>query len=188
VFLAAIFYTVFGQSIKYLADVPRPPQFLQPHEFHLIGPDWGQHAFPSGHASMVFILAGVFSFITTRIWLRIALILGASLVSLSRVVVGVHWPLDILAGALIGWVAIWVALLVSERSLWAWRKTGTKIMGAVLLLGCLVLFAMDYTGYDDVLLEQRILAVCFFLYGGVEYLKLYGVDLAEKIPRFLKKS
>lgn len=180
VLLAAILFTLFGQSIKRIVDVPRPPQVLPSDAFHLIGPDWGQHAFPSGHAAMIFILAGAFVLTIFRTWLRWLLVVSASLIALSRVVVGVHWPLDILAGGAIGWIGVCVGLLLSKYSRWGWSGIGQKILGAFLLGACVVLFLVDYTGYQGIMGFQRMIAVFFFVVGANEYLKIYGFDIQKR--------
>ncbi|HZX11452.1 MAG TPA: phosphatase PAP2 family protein [Acidobacteriota bacterium] len=174
VFLAAVLFTVFGQGIKHLARIPRPPQVFSPEVFHLIGPDWGHNSFPSGHASMVFNLAGVFSLTARKNWFRFLLIGLASIVAVSRMVVGVHWPVDVLVGAAIGWITIWIGLEVSKKSDWAWKGTGRKIIGAVLMAGCLLLFFVDYTGHEDILFFQRMIAFIFLIAGGHEYARIYG--------------
>jgi membrane-associated phospholipid phosphatase len=181
VLLAAIMFTLIGQGIKRIIDVPRPPQVLAQESFHLIGPDWGQHAFPSGHAAMIFMLAGAFVFTVDRKWLRWLLIACASLVALSRVVVGVHWPLDVLVGAAIGWIGVWVGLNLSRYSAWGWRGIGQKILGAILLAACIVLFFVDYTGYQSIMGLQRLIAVLFFTVGTTEYLKIFGFDFWGRI-------
>ena len=181
VLLAAILFTIFGQGVKRVVDVARPPQILSSDVFHLIGPDWGQHAFPSGHAAMIFMLAGAFVFTISRTWLRWLLIVLASLIALSRVVVGVHWPLDVLAGATIGWVGVWIGLLLSKYSSWGWGRIGQKILGAILLVACVVLFFVDYTGYQGIMGLQRMIAVVFFTVGVNEYMKIYGFNFKERL-------
>lgn len=178
--LAAILFTLIGQGIKRVVDLPRPPQVLSQESFHLIGPDWGQHAFPSGHAAMIFMLAGAFVFTISRAWVRWLLIVLASLVALSRVVVGVHWPLDIMAGAAIGWLSVWVGLILSTYSRWGWTGLGQKILGAILLIGCGVLFFVDYTGYKGIMGFQRLIAILFFIFGINEYLKVFGYHLLDR--------
>jgi len=58
------------------------------------------HSFPSGHASRVALLA-VLS-LGGPWWLSAAAFLWAFLVSLSRILMGVHYPSDVLAGFLLG--------------------------------------------------------------------------------------
>jgi membrane-associated phospholipid phosphatase len=180
VLLATILFTLFGQALKRVVNVPRPPQVLPESAFNLIGPDWGQYSFPSGHAAMIFILAGVFSFTTTRTWLRCLLMSLAFVVAVSRIVVGVHWPLDILAGMAIGWLAAWVGLVISRNIRWGWGAIATKIYGAILLIACVLMFFVDYTGYDNIMTVQRLLASIFLAIGTFEYLKLYGIHLLGK--------
>jgi undecaprenyl-diphosphatase len=57
-------------------------------------------SFPSSHAANCFALATViFVFYRRRGWIAFLL---AALVAFSRMYVGVHWPVDVLAGCLIG--------------------------------------------------------------------------------------
>lgn len=57
-------------------------------------------SFPSGHASFFFALAlAVFYFNKLWGWRFLAM---AAVISLARIFTGVHWPSDILAGAVIG--------------------------------------------------------------------------------------
>ena len=59
-------------------------------------------SFPSGHASSSFACALVLARFAPR--LTIPLFVLAALIAVSRVYVGVHYPLDILAGAVLGTV------------------------------------------------------------------------------------
>jgi hypothetical protein len=163
--------------------VPRPPKVLSPHEFNLIGPDWGHNSFPSGHSSMIFNLVGVFALTTHKKWLRWVLIAVGAFIACSRIAVGVHWPLDVVAGALIGWVTVWVGLLLVPYTAWGWTKIGQKILGAVLLLACITLLFADYTGFTNIMTEQRVLAFVFILIGTWQYLKIYNIDIVRKLRR-----
>lgn len=58
------------------------------------------HSFPSGHATVAFACATALAFAVPR--LRLPLFVLAALIAFSRVYVGVHYPLDVLAGALLG--------------------------------------------------------------------------------------
>ena len=57
-------------------------------------------SFPSGHATNVFALAMVLSWYYPKI--TPICFLGAGIVGYSRVYVGVHYPLDVIAGAFVG--------------------------------------------------------------------------------------
>jgi len=85
-------------------------------EVHVIGRAYKAHSFPSGHATTAFAVAGLLTLgIASRAWVA-AIIALATLVALSRAVVGVHWPLDILAGAFGGWLAAVFAVRLAERT------------------------------------------------------------------------
>jgi undecaprenyl-diphosphatase len=70
--------------------------------------EWGRiyrstdpHSFPSGHAARSAMLA-VIALGIGPIWLGLSLLLWAPLVSLARIILGVHYPSDILAGMALG--------------------------------------------------------------------------------------
>jgi undecaprenyl-diphosphatase len=78
--------------------------------------DWGQlyrktdpHSFPSGHAARACMLAVVAIGLGPP-WLGILLAFWALLVGLSRVILGVHYLSDVLAGAFLG-VAIGLGIV-----------------------------------------------------------------------------
>jgi undecaprenyl-diphosphatase len=57
-------------------------------------------AFPSGHASTAFACATVIAWASPR--LRVPAFVLAAAIAWSRVYVDVHWPLDVLGGAVLG--------------------------------------------------------------------------------------
>ena len=71
---------------------------------HIIVPCGGIYSFPSSHAANHFSI-GIFSAVTmgkTYKWVWPTAILWAILVSYAQVYVGVHYPLDVTVGGMIG--------------------------------------------------------------------------------------
>jgi undecaprenyl-diphosphatase len=104
------------QLAKHLVGRPRPP--LLPFDVgwlsSLVAADPGSLAFPSGHALMSLAVYGYLAVVIGRassIGAAIVLVLG---VALSRLVLSVHWPIDILGGWILG--AAWLCLLLALRS------------------------------------------------------------------------
>ncbi len=87
---------------------PRPRPFLSHSVFQLIAKG-NEQSFPSGHATALFAIAMAVYFYHKKsgIWLFVV----AAVVSLARIIAGVHYPLDILGGAVVG---VFTALLIEK--------------------------------------------------------------------------
>jgi membrane-associated phospholipid phosphatase len=72
------------------------------------------HSFPSGHAARAFLIAALAGLLGPTP-LAITLWIWAPLVSLARVSMGVHYLSDILAGALVGLLLVWLAWPLSPQ-------------------------------------------------------------------------
>jgi len=89
---------VLSQVVKSFGDRPRPPLLL--HDVRLVVKPLFVHSFPSGHTTTAFAAAIVWAaFFPRWRWVFFAI---AALVGLSRVYVGVHFPFDVVGGALLG--------------------------------------------------------------------------------------
>ncbi|MDX6490161.1 MAG: hypothetical protein QOD43_406 [Gaiellaceae bacterium] len=97
---------VISYALRQAIGRERPP-LVYPEPKPLVSvPNSG--AFPSGHTSAAFACATVLAWASPR--LRIPLFVLAAAIGWSRVYVGVHWPLDVLGGAVLGVVVSTVLL------------------------------------------------------------------------------
>lgn len=83
---------------------------------HVVGDCGGQFGFASSHAANCFALATSFYLLNRGDKLTIFLFIWAIIVSYSRIYVGVHFPTDLLVGAIIG-VLISMMLFVLKNTL-----------------------------------------------------------------------
>lgn len=110
--LAAVIIARLGltEIIRWLWFRPRP--FVEYGFTPLIGHNLSA-SFPSGHAAFFFALAAVvFLFNKKAGWWFLA---GSLLISLARIFTGVHYPLDILAGAVVGTFSGWLVVKIYWR-------------------------------------------------------------------------
>ncbi len=84
----------------------RPPEIVPSFRSVITASD--RFSFPSGHTCGAFLLAGLVS--EAHAVLAVPLYLWSSAVGVSRVALGVHFPTDILAGALLGSGIAWFVL------------------------------------------------------------------------------
>lgn len=68
----------------------------------LLVPRLSDYSFPSGHTAASFAAVGALRQSRSRLWLPALVI--AVLMGLSRLYLYVHWPSDVLGGALVGWL------------------------------------------------------------------------------------
>jgi len=70
-------------------------------------------SFPSGHAAFYFGLSTVVYFYNKKA--GIVFFIASFLVSIARIFVGVHWPTDVLGGAIVGILSGWLVLKVFKK-------------------------------------------------------------------------
>jgi undecaprenyl-diphosphatase len=119
---AAVALSISGACngvLKYYVGRPRPPAYFvssnantapengRPYVVHVVGQRLRDRSFPSGHAQMAFALATLIVLIFGRRFWPVFLVAAA--VAYSRVYMGVHFPMDVLAGACLGSIIVVVA-------------------------------------------------------------------------------
>ena len=100
-------WAVFISNALYFRDRP-----FTDHEVSLLFYRPTDSSFPSNPAAAMFAIAAAVWVFNRHIGL--ALFLGAGLYGLARVYAGVHYPLDIVAAALIGVVAAYLAFKLKD--------------------------------------------------------------------------
>lgn len=146
---SALLATAFVHGIKPLADLPRPPSVLAGDALTVIGPPYKAHSFPSGHSTTIFVAAALLWLHFRSPWIRAAALGTATLVGLSRAVVGVHWPVDIAAGAAGGWCCALLGTALARRFTVGLRAPVQALL-AIVGAGCAVaLLAGLKTGYPQ---------------------------------------
>jgi membrane-associated phospholipid phosphatase len=106
VLMALLVCGTLVQSLKALVNEARPLAVLGPDAMHVVGMSLRGKAMPSGHAAAGACAAAMAlgaARADRRYWpLAVALIVFAVLTAWARMVVGAHWPSDVLAGAGLG--------------------------------------------------------------------------------------
>lgn len=157
--LAALVVTIMVHVLKPWVGSPRPPAVLDPSTFHVIAKALHSGSFPSGHTAAAFAFAGVVAMHLRRAWLTAPLLVLATGVGFARMAVGVHWPMDVLGGAAIGWTSAIAALVLARRWRWGVSPHGQRVTALLLLVaGGVMVWGFD-TGYPDAAVMQRLLAL-----------------------------
>lgn len=160
-FLGALVAAAISRGLKVAFSFPRPAAVLDAAQITVIGAKLTAHSFPSGHT------VSAFSFVVA--WLALfglraaPLVLIALLAGFSRVAVGAHWPVDVLAGALVGLLGGWLGLRLSRHFCWG---MGVRAHWFLVVLSVIAVATLpfDGQGYPDSL-AWRVTA-CLWGLGG----------------------
>ena len=120
--------TVLNQFLKLLFRIPRP--WVLDSDFTIVESARAQatgYSFPSGHSQNAIGTFGGIARFSRRKWVRVAAIVVAVLVPLSRMYLGVHTPLDVGVAAVIAVALVFALYPLMERS-----DSRHGVMGAVL--------------------------------------------------------
>lgn len=167
--VASLIAALLCRGFKLGLPMPRPAAVLEAGEITVIGARLNHHSFPSGHtaAAFAFVLVWVAQLGWRRAWPLIGL---AVLAGFSRVAVGAHWPLDVLAGAALGTFSAWAGVVWVRHFRWGLR------VGAhwgLVLLAALAVGTLPFDGQGYPASLPWRLAVCIWGLAGfyIDYLR-----------------
>lgn len=109
--VSVISATAIATILKYAVNRPRP--FITYPYLEKLS-DGGSPSFPSGHTSDAFVLATSVSMAYPKWYVIAPSFLWAGAVGYSRMDLGVHYPSDVLAGALLGTASAYLCYKANE--------------------------------------------------------------------------
>lgn len=118
IFGSALAAWVAVEILKSIFAEPRP--FLALKDVHLLFTHGGNDSFPSGHAAFFSSLATSIYFYHKKI--GIWFFVGALVIGLARISAGVHYPVDIIGGFVLG-----IGLTLILKKLWRYFRFKTTL-------------------------------------------------------------
>lgn len=107
-------------TIKPLVARPRPWVVMEGLQTLVTSGD--MNSFPSGHTTAAFAFGVALCAVLPQKWAKAAALIAAALMGFSRLYVGVHFPTDVLVGAVIGTVCGLFGAWVTKRFT-AWYRS-----------------------------------------------------------------
>jgi len=108
-FVAAILCILVCKLLKLLIRRQRP---AVPEEFRRVVKPWDIFSFPSGHSALSFALALMVA-VNYPLY-AVPVFLFAALIAFTRVYFGTHYPLDVVAGSMIGLLFAGIILFLTS--------------------------------------------------------------------------
>jgi undecaprenyl-diphosphatase len=103
---------IIANALKYIFDTPRPYEVYSFIHKLSVG---GSPSFPSGHTADAFSFAVAMALVYRKWFIVIPVLIWACLVGYSRMYLGVHFPSDVIGGALIGAACSYSYVLYGKR-------------------------------------------------------------------------
>lgn len=104
---------VIVTTMKTLIHRTRP--YIKLQNIRIIGSRASGQSFPSGHTSQAFFLATLLSNYFATGMYSIAFYMIAALVGMTRIYVGMHYPRDVLGGAMVGTAMGLLGVIINNR-------------------------------------------------------------------------
>jgi undecaprenyl-diphosphatase len=126
--------TILTDVVKLLFRAPRPYQ-IAPELVRLLINPLSSYGFPSGHVSHALAMFGLAAVWGGKRWRWIPVALYTLLVAWARMYAGVHYPQDVIGGAVVGLLSLWISLRSFERFMDVWTRLPMWVRVALVVLG-----------------------------------------------------
>ena len=150
--------------------IPRPAAVLDSQQFHIIGERLTAFtSFPSGHTITIFAAASAILFVVLakrknspnaqiRSFGIILILAVATIVGISRVAVGAHWPADVVFGAVLGVISGMSGEYLSRRYIkwWSWMNDYPVYLSVFIFMFSFILIVCSVNGLVHSLFVTRL--------------------------------
>lgn len=179
---ASMVSLVFSSTLKNFFAIPRPSVALDNSCFSILGTTArGYTSLPSGHSITIFTTLTVlfFGLMPTKLRYRILwgifILTFGLLVSSSRVAVGAHYPLDVLIGSILGYIAGLLGIFISVRKNYMVWISGLKFQKIfnILIVICCVSLILKIIKENYIIYYLALFSLIFSLY------KLFYVQIKK---------
>ena len=127
--LSGLFISLLlSQVLKEVFAIPRPAAVFDNSSFIVVGKRLvGHSSLPSGHSIIIFSVLTVllFAFMPKAskpkiAWFFLIIVIGLTL-AFTRVGIGAHYPIDVIAGSIVGYISGLTGIFISRKyNVWGW--------------------------------------------------------------------
>ncbi|GIQ59579.1 hypothetical protein Flavo103_27150 [Flavobacterium collinsii] len=185
-----LFSLLFSCPLKNIFSVPRPAATFNNDSFFIVGKALcGHNSLPSGHSIVTFTILTVllYAFMPKGLKMKIlwyfAILIIGSILVLTRVGVGAHYPFDTLIGGILGYISGLLGIFISRKyRIFSWinnRKYYPVFI--VLFLICSICLINKIINEDLVIFYLAFISLAVSLY------KITTLSIYEITALYAKK-